>query len=60
MVCDIKVALREEIDVEDSYKSLKEKNFLENLKICKYEFHDEYKKKYLLILTIDASDMMSI
>ncbi len=45
LVCDTEVAVKEEIIIVDLYEKLIKEELLGNLKICRYEFNDEYRKK---------------
>ena len=45
LVCDTEVAVRDEIIVADVYERLLEEEALGNIKICRYEFSDDYRKK---------------
>ena len=45
LVCDTEVAVRNEITVADLYERLIEEEVLGNIKICRYEFNDNYRKK---------------
>ena len=45
LVCDTEVAVQDEITVTDVYERLIEEESLGNIKICRYEFNDDYRKK---------------
>ena len=45
LVCDKEVAVQNEIIVADLYERLIKEESLENIKICRYEFNDDYRKK---------------
>ena len=45
LVCDTEVAVQNEIIVGDLYERLIEEESLGNIKICRYEFNDAYRKK---------------
>lgn len=45
LVCDTEVTVREEIMVADLYERLLKEESLGNIKICRYEFRNDYRKK---------------
>ena len=45
LVCDTEVAVQEEIKIGDLYERLIEEESKGNLRICKYQFNDDYRKK---------------
>lgn len=45
LVCDTEVAVQEEIIISDLYERLTEEERHGNLKVYRYEFNDEYRKK---------------
>ena len=45
LVCDTEVAVQDEIKIIDLYERLMEEEAQGNLKICKYQFDDDYRKK---------------
>ena len=45
LVCDKEVAVLNEIKVADLYERLIEEESLGNIKICRYEYNDDYRKK---------------
>lgn len=45
LVCDNEVKVQNEIIVVDLYEKLLEEELLGNIKICRYEFNDDYRKK---------------
>ena len=45
LVCDTEVAVQEEIIINDLYEKLSEEEQQGNLKVYRYEFNDEYRKK---------------
>lgn len=45
LVCDKEVAVQEEIVIVDLYERLIREESLGNIKICRYEFNNDYRKK---------------
>lgn len=45
LVCDTEVAVKDEIIIDDLYERLTVEERQGNLKVCRYEFNDEYRKK---------------